>query len=247
MPPVEDVISTLYENLFSIRLLSTGEQSPSSTMFSQTIRIIPDQSTERLFSDYNISLRLFDDLAVCFIRSRLFAPPAREPKVPFVSFIGEIRIRLLMYVSQNFLNHAVVVANGKDRVYHFSNRLNSVIDSDLFISRPIEVYDAAGDYGQGTIVEEGTQLYQSLAPVFGSESIAISDTEFWQEITPVEQMVNNADLQDASTLEVDDFCFAVIDIYNSGTTNNVYNLFVPGPDNQLRSPVYNLRFKSKIG
>ena len=247
MPTVGDVISTLYGDLFSIKFLHTGEQSPTSNIFSQSISVIPDQSTKSLFKDYNISFRLFEDLLVCFIRSRLFDPPPGNLKVPFVSFIGEVRIRLLMYGSQRFLNHAVVVANGKDQVYHFSNRLNSVVGSDLFISRPVEAYEASGDYSQGTIVEDSGQLYQSVAAVFGSESIAVTDIEYWQEISPAQQVVNNADLEDASVLEADDFCFAVIDIYNSGTTNNIYNLFVPGPDNQLRSPVYSLRFKSKIG
>lgn len=110
----------------------------------------------------------------------------------------------------------------------------------------MDVYDATSDYSAGTIVQEGAQLFQTLQPVAGSDNIPVSDPAYWEEILPVEQLVNNADLQGADLLELEDVCFAVIDIFNSGTTNNVYNLFVVGPDNQLRSPVYNVRFKSKI-
>src|SRR5690606_14297185 len=182
----------------------------------------------------------------CLIRSRLFAPPGTDQKVPFVPFLAEVRIRLLMYVTRDFMDRTAVVSTGKNQVYHFSNRINNVIGPDAFVSRAIDAFDAGNNYITGTIVREGGQLYQALRPVFASENIPISDPAFWQECVPVEQLVNNADLQETGSLELEDPCFAVIDIFNTGTTNNVYNLFVIGPDNQLRSPVYNVRFKSKI-
>ncbi|MEX2512690.1 MAG: hypothetical protein WD398_07285 [Cyclobacteriaceae bacterium] len=246
MPESVDVINTLYENLFSVRFLHPGFGTPASNSLSQSIRVFPDQSTKRLFRDYGISYKIFNDLLVCYIRSRLFAPPATDLKVPFISFQGEIRIRLLLYSTRDFMDRTAVVATGKNQVYHFSNRINNVIGPDPFVSRPIDVYVAASDYSTGTIVQEGAQLFQALQHVFDSDNIAISDPAYWQEVLPVEQLVNNADLQETDSLELDDTCFAVIDIFNSGTTNNAYNLFVTGPDNQLRSPVYNLRFKSKI-
>lgn len=207
---------------------------------------MPDQNTKNFFRNYDISYKIFNDLLVCFIRSRLFAPPATDLKVPFISFLGEVRIRLLLYITSDFRDKTAVVAAGKNQVYHFSNQIDNVIGPDSFVSRPTDGYDASGDYSAGTIVQEGAQLFQTLQPVLGSANIPISDPAYWEEILPVEQLVNNADLIEADLLELEEACFAVIDIFNSGTTNNVYNLFVVGPDNQLRSPVYNLRFKSKI-
>src|SRR5690606_25538220 len=128
----------------------------------------------------------------------------------------------------------------------FSNRTDNVIGPDPFVSRPIAAYDAGIDYSAGTIVQQGAQLFQALLMIFASENIPLSDTDFWQEVLPAEQLVNNADLEEAEPLELEEPCFAVIDIFNSGTSNNMYNLFVIGPDQQLRSPVYNIRFKAKI-
>ena len=180
------------------------------------------------------------------MRSERAAPPSTGEKVPFIPFLDEVRIRFLMHVSRNFLNRTVIVAAGKRQVYNFSNRINNVIDDKPFISLPIDQYNASKDYDAGTIVEQGGQLFGVIKPIRGSETIAITDQEYWKEISPLEQLVNNADLDDPTSLVLEETCFAVIDIYNGGTTNPIYDLFDTGPDNHLRSPVYSLRFKSKI-
>lgn len=246
MPGSVDIINTLYEALFSVRFLHTGYGIPVSNTISKDIRFFPDEDTKKLFSGFNIAYRLLDDTLICFMRSRLFAPPNTDLKVPFIPFLGNVRIRFLMYTTQQFMNRTVAVATGKEQVYEFSNQINNVIDTNRFISQPISIYNVANDYDAGAIVQQGGQLFAAIQPLVGSDNIPITDLAYWQEITPVEQLVNHADLQEPSTLELEENCFAVIDIYNHGTTNSGYDLFVTGPDNQLRSPVYNLRFKSKI-
>lgn len=241
-----DVINSLYANLFSIRLLHAGYGTPASNTLAKSIRVIPDQNTGKLFRNYDISVKVFNDLLVCFIRSRLFAPPDTALKVPFINFLEDIQIRLLLYINSDFIDKTAVVAAGKNQVYHFSNQIDNVIGSDSFLSRPVEIYDASFDYSEGTIVQDGPLLFQTLQPVLGSANVPLNDPAFWEEIEPVEQLVNNADLIAPDLLDLEEGCFGVIDIFSNGTTNNVYNLFVVGPDNQLRSPVYNIRFKSKI-
>jgi len=241
-----DVINTLYGILFSIRFLHGGYGTPASNDIAGSISVSPDPETQKLFKNHGISVRIFNDMLVCFIRSRLFAPPATDQKVPFVPFLADARIRLLMYVTREFMNRTAAVSTGKDQVYHFSNRINNVVGTDAFVSRSIASFDAGSDYSTGTIVQEGAQLFRAIQPVFGSENMCVNEPTLWQEVLPAEQLVNHADLQEKEVLELDEPCFAVIDIFNSGTTNNIYNLFVIGPDRQLRSPVYHVRFKSII-
>lgn len=52
--------------------------------------------------------------------------------------------------------------------------------------------------------------------------------------------VNNDDLQNTSTIEPAEKCFAVIDIHNTGAINASYDLF--GGDNRLLHPAYRIRF-----
>lgn len=241
-----DTINLLYQELFSVRFLHTGYGTPVSNMLSKSIWMSPDANTQKLFAGFDMGYRMLGDTLVCFIRSLLFAPPATDPKVPFNRFTGDVRIRFLIFASQDFMNRTEVVATGKNQVYQFTNRIDNVISSDIFISRPIGLYNASNDYDAGTIVQQGGQLFVALQPILGSENIPITDVAFWREISPVEQLVNNADLEEPASIELEEACFAVIDIHNNGTTNNSYDLFVAGPDNQLRSPVYSIRFKSKI-
>lgn len=241
-----DIINTLYGELFSVRLLHSGYLSPGSNVISNDIRLYPDKQTKKLFTDYQITYRLFGNTLVCFVRSRVLAPPATNLKVPFMRFLDNVRIRFLMHISPSFLNRTEVVATGTNQVYLFSNRVNHVIGAEPFISRPVRTYDPSNGYDTGAIVQQGGQLFVALRPLLGSENIPITDVAYWREIFPVEPLVNQADLEGPASLELEEPCFAVIDIYNSGTLSSGYDLFITGPENQLRSPVYNIRFKSKI-
>ena len=100
------------------------------------------------------------------------------------------------------------------------------------------------NYDAGTLVSSSGDLYTSLRPVKASDVIPITNTIFWKKILPTEAVVNNADLDEATAVNPERPCLAVIDIFNSGTANNTYNLF--GPGQQLLSPFYTISFKSKI-
>ncbi len=241
-----DIVSTIYQELFSVKFLHSGYGMQPSDTIARDIELTPDEGTKKLFAGYNISYRVLNDTLVCFIRSKLFNPPARNPKVPFISFFGDIHIRFLMFATQSFINKTGVVAAGKDQVYQFSNTIDNVIATDKFINKPVGIYDANKDYDADAIVVQSGQLFITVRPVLTIDNIAINDIAYWKQISPVEQLVNNADLADADTLELKETCFAVIDIHNNGTTNTSYDLFGSLPDNQLQSPVYSLKFNSKI-
>lgn len=241
-----DVIQLLYERLFAIRFLHLGYGTPASNSISGALNFAPDSRTKRLFRDYQMAYKVFDNVLVCFIRSRFLPPSDANSKAPYVPFLGEIQIRFLMQANQEFLSRTAIVAHNSSLVYHFSNRIDNRVGADLFASRIIETYSAGNDYASGTIVRQGAELFQTLRPISGSQDIPINDSNFWQEVLPVEPLVNNADIQDADFPKLESPCLGVIDIFSSGTSNTAYDLFESGPEGQLRSPIYHLRFKSRI-
>jgi len=238
-----DIVSTIYKELFTVKLLHSGYETAGVSTISNALTIEPDPATKSLFNGYQVDFRFINNALVCFTRSKLFAPPAKEPKIPFTVFSGAIRMRFLFFSSSDFLHRTYVAATGSKNIYLFSNKISNVQGTDKFISKVIEVYAAAKDYDAGTIVKKATQLYTALQPVKAIDNIQISNTQYWKKINPLEQVVNNADLTDITLVNPGENCFAVVDIYNSGTASNSYNLF--GTNTQLLSPVYTIRFKSK--
>ncbi|CAL1517144.1 hypothetical protein [Chitinophaga sp. MM2321] len=119
-----EVISTIYKQLFTVKMLHPGYDPARQRFISSAIQLEPDQQTKELFTSYSMGYRFFSDTLICFVRSKLFAPPAAEPKVPYTRVSGDLLIRFLMQVSTDFLDRTVVVAAGAKRVYRFSNKVN---------------------------------------------------------------------------------------------------------------------------
>jgi hypothetical protein len=139
-----------------------------------------------------------------------------------------------------------VAAAGNKKVYQFSNKINNAAGGNLFLNAPVENHVVAKDYDTGTIVQDGGSLYAALQFVKATDNIAITNGSFWKQLEPLQQVVNNADLQDATTVNASDKCFAVIDLYNSGTTNSSYNLFDASEKLFKPAPSFTIKFESKF-
>jgi len=189
-------VTTIYRPLFTITFLHTGYQTAQENFFTKGMTVTADDATKKLFTNYNMDYRLYNNTLTCFIQCVLFNPPAPEPKSPFVSVTGNIRLRFLLHNSGDFFDKTLVTAAGSKKRYRFSNRVNNTA---------------------------GPVLYLSNAAVTG-----------------------DADLQDAAVVDADEDCFGVIDVYNSGTTNNSYNLFGAGGVLFAPAPAYTLQFQSRI-
>lgn len=132
-----DILNILYQELFYIKFLHGGYSTSPSNSISSNIRLLPDENTRKLFEGYNIGYKFINDTLICYVRSKLFAAPARDPKVPYVLLAGDVRIRFLMFTTSTFIHKTYVVSTGKEMIYRFSNRIDNVIDSDRFISKPL--------------------------------------------------------------------------------------------------------------
>ena len=238
-----DVVLTIYKELFNIQLLHDGFSTPSGSEIFSQVSIAPDDDTKMLFSRYDISYKYLDNTVAFFIHSDLASPPAKDPKKPFVKLDSDFKMRLLVFASPSFFAKTYTVSTGSKAVYYFTNRINNVQSSNRYLSRVIDTYNVANSYDTGAIVNHAGEPYATLQPVNAADNINIADTSFWKKILPAAQTVNNADLQSTSVVKPAQTCYAVIDIFSTGTTNATYNLF--NGSGHLLSPVYVLPFKSK--
>lgn len=239
-----DIISTIYKELFQIKLVHKAFNNANGTQLFQQVTAVPDNETQQLFSRLSIGYKCVNDTIICFIQSQLVAPPAKEPKTPFVNIAGDVKFRFLLTASSGFFNKTYVATTGSKVVYYFTNKINHVESAKTYISKTIDPYSIAKSYDAGIIVSSGGEPYATIQPVNSADAIPLSNANFWKKILPLEPMVNNADLADTAIVKPATNCFAVIDVFNNGTTNASYNLF--GGAKEILSPVYVLPFKSKI-
>lgn len=238
-----DVISTIYKELFQIKLVHKAFTNAGGSKIFEQVSCLPDDATQQLFNRLSIGYKCVNDTVICFIQSQPVAPPAKEPKMPFINIAGDVRIRFLLSASSGFFSKTYVANTGSKVVYYFTNKVNNVQSAKNYISNLVDIHNVTKSYDAGTIVSSAGEPYVTLKPVNGADSIPISNTGFWKKILPVEPAVNNADLAATSAVKPTATCFAVIDVFNNGTTNASYNLF--GGAKEILSPVYVLPFKSK--
>lgn len=239
-----DVISTIYKELFQIKLIHKAFTSVSGNQIFEQLNALPDEATQQLFDRLSIGYKCVNDTIICFIQSQLVAPPAKEPKKPFVNITGNVRFRFLLSASNGFFNKTYIAKTGSKVVYYFTNKINNVQSSKPYLSNIVATHDITKSYDAETIVSSAGEPYVTLQPVNSADAIALSNANFWKKILPLETVVNNADLANTTSVNPAKNCFAVIDVFNSGTTNASYNLF--GGAKEILSPIYVLPFKSKI-
>ena len=240
-----EVVNSIYRPLFTVKFIHGGYETPMDNFFSQAASITTDEDTVNLFRNYKMSYRFFDNTLICFMQCTLFNPPAPEPKLPSVKMDGDIRIRFLIKNNNDFFSKTYATAAGNKKKYQFSNKTNNVNGPDIFLSAPVENYSAAKDYTQGSVVQNAGSLFGAKQIVLAANSIPLTNIDFWAKKTPVDQVVSNADLQDATLVNVEDPCFGVIDLYNTGTINSSYNLFDTGEKLFSPAPVFTIKFMSK--
>jgi len=238
-----DVIRLLYTELFTIKLVHTGfEATAGSKIFTQLL-VEPDGQTKQLFKRLDVGYRCVSDTVVCFIRSSFALPPAKNPKVPFVTTGGYFFIRLLLFASPSFVYKTYVAPAGSKTIYYFNNQINNVQSGNRYLSRQLQNYNAAGSYDSGTVVSQGGVPFATLQPVNGAEGINIANNAYWKSLAANGQIVNNADLLNKSAVKPSQTCFGAIDIFTNGTTNATYSLF--NNNSELQSPAYVIPFKSR--
>jgi hypothetical protein len=240
---VGEMVRTTWQELFTIKFLHPGYETPIENFLNKGIQIVPDRATQKLFSDQKIRYRFFTNSLVCYIECIRVNPPAAEPKIPFIPIAGDLPIRFLILSSPSFAARTNVVAAGSGKIYQFTNKINNTGGGLVFLTAPLENHSTTTDYEMGTVVQNGGNLFTAVKTVAGADGIAIGDTNFWEPGPPAEQVVNNADLKN---IVADATCFGVIDMYKLGTTNSSYRLFDTGDQLFNPAPLFTIKFASRF-
>ncbi|MCO4294449.1 hypothetical protein NF867_16425 [Solitalea sp. MAHUQ-68] len=243
---MNEVVSTIYRELFSIKFVHPAYETPQKSFIDQHIQIDTDIKTNELFRNNRIKYRFNENILVCFIETTAFNPPAAEPKVPFVALPSDLKIRFLISSSSDFLSKTYALASGSVLTYRFSNQVNNIDGGIKLLTAPVQTHSLAKDYMVGTLVKSGSNLFTPMKTVLASQGIAITDTAFWKQLPGVSQVVNNADLENNSAVNSSSICFAVIDIHKTGTTNNSYKILNTGDKLFNPAPVFTIKFKSRV-
>jgi hypothetical protein len=120
-----EVITTRYEQLFTVELLHSGYVFFGQNLIHQGLRIVPDSHTKKLFNNHNIRYRFVNGVLQCFMQCDLLSPPATTPVIPFIDFNGAIHLRFLVFSTSDFLSRTQIIAAGSQEVYQFSNQNNA--------------------------------------------------------------------------------------------------------------------------
>jgi hypothetical protein len=124
-PVLKDIIKTTYKELFTVRFQHSGYGLSRQKFIADSIYIVPDGKTSKLFADHTMGYRLYNDVLICYIRTESLAPPAADPKAPYIKFPGNVQIRFLVNVSSDFLDKTNITAAGAKQVYQFTNQSNA--------------------------------------------------------------------------------------------------------------------------
>jgi len=239
-------VDYIYRPLFTVKFLHSAYRTPTEDFFSDAITISTDKDTATFFTNHKIGYRFYNDTLICFMQCILFNPPAPNPKIPSIKIGGKTSFRFLLQTQDDFFDSTYVAAAGKKKIYQFTNKINNAGGGNLFLTAPVENHVVAKNYDTGTIVQDGGNLYVCIKKVIAADNIAILNGNFWNQLQALDQVVNNADLQDAATVNADENCFAVIDMYNNGTTNASYDLFGVNEELFDPAPAFTIKFKSKF-
>jgi len=145
-------VSTIYRPLFTITFLHSGYQTPLENFLQKGMTVVPDEATKKLFINYQMDYRFFNNTLTCFIQCVLVVPPAPEPKSVFVPINGDIRLRFLLHFSSDFFDKTWITAAGSKQLYRFSNKINNAVAGVLLLS----VGPVAGDADLTTAAAVGT-------------------------------------------------------------------------------------------
>ena len=182
MPPVlKDIIKTTYKELFTVKFLHSGYGLTRQNLIADSISVEPDEATSELFADHSIGHRFFNDTLICFIRTEPLAPPAPNPKAPYIKFSGNVQIRFLVNVSPDFLNKTNVVATGAKQIYQFNNQSNA--GTGGFISVHTDTIGVNNDDLKDVVVVKPGRNCFAVIDIFNNGAINNSYDLFTSSVT----------------------------------------------------------------
>jgi len=117
--------SLLYEELFSIVFSHDSFNVIRESRLSDELSIIPDKNTEKLFSKHCIGFSFSDNKFICYIQCKKQTDAGGEFKTAFILPASNLKFRLLLNASSNFMKRTVNDPGSTGNAYYFNNRQNA--------------------------------------------------------------------------------------------------------------------------
>lgn len=185
------------------------------------IQVIPDENTNKLFSQYNIMFRRYKNSYLALVEVESEPSELGKPRIEIKqneTFRFQVKISDVVFFGRTHL----YAYDFRSNILMLSNEVNHVDASDSLLSKEILAYASADDYKAGYLVHSGGNYYSAIRPSNSADAHAVTDTTYWKSIANG-SFVSQADFQPRpSTVDLN--TFMVIDIKHSSALPLSYQL-----------------------
>ncbi len=165
-------MKTSYQILFTIELL---HDYYNRQVTFDDIEITPTGNTKIILNGYRILYKTVNNKLTALIE-------IDSNEKPFVKIDSDTSLRFLLKLKNpSFPNiSALKTFDVNNKIYYFSNRVNSERDGKLYLSKAIPGHNAAEDYEVGSLIENAANTYEAVVNNIASPPPHIS----WRALTP---------------------------------------------------------------
>lgn len=191
MSSTPDIITVAYKVLFSLQVELAG-----GDLVGSNITILPDPETVDLYAKYRILGKKQKATTVILIETIFDGVDKGKPEVPLQN--NEL-FRFQIKLNRSFLQETHLASyDFTESVLYASNTANNVVNTNLLLSLPLPLYNAANTYEKGYLVRSGSKYYKAIQPSNAGNQHAVTETDFWKEIDT--GFISQADLRTRASL-----------------------------------------------
>ena len=236
MSSTTDVFKVAYKVLFTLQVDVTGYND----LGSSNITIIPDATTLDFYTKYKILSKKQKGTIVILIET---VPEGVDKGKPEIQLQNNELFRFQVKIDRSFLGETHVASyDFTESVLYASNSANNVVDTNILLSLPIQLYNAANTYENGYLVQSGSKYYKAIQPNNAGSPHGVTETDFWKEIDP--GFISQVDLRTRASLTqaTDLDTTIIVEVVHSGALSADYKLL----DGSLkcREVIYKIRLHS---
>lgn len=185
------------------------------------IQVLPDEKTNKLFSQYHIMFRKYKNSYLALIEVESEAADLGEPRIELKqneTFRFQVKISDIVF----FARTHIYDYDFRNSVLMLSNEANHVEGADALLSKQIVGYSSTDEYKPGYLVQSGSNHYIAISASNSGDAHPVTDTAYWRSIADG-SFVSQADLQTRPSA-VDLNTFMLIDIKHSNALPLPYRL-----------------------
>ena len=190
-----------YRKLFSIEFLHDAYREQADVL--RSVRIVPDEDTSRLMSDYRLFCRTEQNFFYCYAQTIASidtsgAEPViitkEQPLVPFDQ-TKQLVFRLQADSSQFIHTSNLNSYDFRHNVFGLVNSTGNAAGTALYLSQTAPMYAPNADYKAGMYVTDGTgHIYGAIRGSNNNDRHAPTETSHWRDITASVRFLRQSDM-----------------------------------------------------